>query len=304
MFSEPSDSVDQTSATGGDYFRGGVSNIQYDKISKRIYFSIFDYGLYRQKTGAGYERIFDSECVGHPACSLSGRTEFAVAPLPNGKLRIYLGDSGISEATFWRTDDANAAAPSFTELSNSDPSTTGFDSFNYCSEQCSYDMPVASPPGKPDEVWLGGQMQYDEIFTSTPPSNGRAVQRSTNAGVRFTDMTDDAQSPPIGMHPDQHAIVFTGDGSVAFIGSDGGVVRTSGKYANTSSSCDSRGLSGDDLDNCKRWLSSIPTVITSLNDGLATLQFQSVSVNPSNPVADIMGGTQDNGTWVMGAGSQ
>ena len=118
VFSEPSDSVDPTSATGGDYFRGGVSNIQYDKISKRIYFSIFDYGLYRQKTGAGYERIFDSECVGHPACSLSGRTEFAVAPLPNGKLRIYLGDSGISEATFWRTDDANAAAPSFTELSN------------------------------------------------------------------------------------------------------------------------------------------------------------------------------------------
>lgn len=301
-FSEPSDAVNPSSANGGDFFRGGVSNIQFDNISKRIYFSIFDYGLYRQKTTTGYERVFDSECVGHPACSLSGRTEFALAPLASGKLRIYVGDSGFSEATFWRTDDANAAAPSFTELSDSDPSTTGFDSFNYCGGQCSYDMPVASPPGKPDEVWLGGQMQYDEIFTSTPPSNGRAVIRSTNAGVSFTDMTNDAQSPPLGMHPDQHAIVFTGDGAVAFIGSDGGVVRTSGNYADASAGCGSRGLSGNDLTNCQRWLKAIPTVIMSLNDGLATLQFQSVSLNPQDPLTELLGGTQDNGTWAYAGG--
>jgi len=297
VFSEPSDVVDPTSANGGDFFRGGVSNIQYDSISRRIYFSIFDYGLYRKKVTAGYERIFDSECVGHPACSLSGRTEFALAPLGTGKLRIYVGDSGFSEATFWRTDDANAAVPSFTQLSDPDPSSTGFDSFNYCSEQCSYDMPVASPPGKPNDVWIGGQMQYDEIFTSTPPSNGRAVQRSTDAGVSFTDMTNDAQSPPLGMHPDQHAIVFTGDGAVAFAGSDGGVVRTSGKYLDTSASCASRGISGDDLAHCKRWLKAVPTETLSLNDGLATLQFQSVSLNPNNPYSDLLAGTQDNGTW-------
>ena len=34
----------------------------------------------------------------------------------------------------------------------------------------------------------------------------------------------------------------------------------------------------------------------SATDGLATIQFQSVSVNPTN-AADLMGGTQDNGTW-------
>ena len=43
------------------------------------------------------------------------------------------------------------------------------------------------------------------------------------------------------------------------------------------------------------WLSKIPTSISTLNNGLDTLQFQSLSVNVNNPVNDIMGGTQDNG---------
>jgi hypothetical protein len=44
-------------------------------------------------------------------------------------------------------------------------------------------------------------------------------------------------------------------------------------------------------------LKLIPTQIYSLNDGLATLQFQSVSINALDPLNDIIGGTQDNGTW-------
>ncbi len=71
-------------------------------------------------------------------------------------------------------------------------------------------MFVESPPGQPDTVWLGGAMNYDElpVFGGNGRSNGRAVMRSTDAGVSFTDMTNDAQNPPLGMHPDQHAIVF------------------------------------------------------------------------------------------------
>ena len=137
-------------------------------------------------------------------------------------------------AHLWRTDDANVAAASiaWTNLPGGD---------NYCSDQCSYDMPVASPSGRPDEVWIGGQMQYDELFG---PSNGRTVQRSTDAGQTFTDMTNDRQSPPLGMHPDQHAIGFSNDPGVAFLGSDGGVVRTNGQFVDASADCDSRGLSG------------------------------------------------------------
>jgi hypothetical protein len=82
------------------------------------------------------------------------------------------------------------------------------------------------------------------------------------------------------------------------MGSDGGVVRTSGAFTDTSSQCGSRPISKADLTDCQMWLKSVPTKITSLNDGLVTMQFQSLSVNPQNPTGDIMGGTQDNGTWL------
>src|SRR5437867_10955472 len=51
------------------------------------------------------------------------------------------------------------------------------------------------------------------------------------------------------------------------------------------------------------WLSKIPTSISTLNNGLDTLQFQSLSVNVNSPFNDIMGGTQDNGTQAFSSGS-
>jgi hypothetical protein len=56
-------------------------------------------------------------------------------------------------------------------------------------------------------------------------------------------------------------------------------------------------LTGPDLADCHELLSAIPSQITPLNDGLTDLQFQSVSFNPKNPEGELLGGTQDNGTW-------
>ena len=313
VFSVATDTVDPSSPNGSDFFRGGVSKIEMSRTGlaasepTRIYFSVFGYGLYRSKPAGGYEQVFASAGGGTAANSLSARTEFALAPIGN-KLRIYLGDAGAAEADFYRTDDANVPAIrlvngvtnlGWTKLSSATPGTPGFSSYNFCGGQCSYDMVVASPAGQPDTVWIGGQMQYDEIFTSTPPSNGRTVQRSINAGVQFTDMTNDTQAPaPIGMHPDQHAVVFfPGNPNIAILGSDGGVVRTNGAYADASGSCSGRGISGADLVDCTLWLKAIPVEIVSMNAGLSTLQFQSVSLNPLDPRKDLIGGTQDNGTW-------
>ena len=55
-------------------------------------------------------------------------------------------------------------------------------------------------------------------------------------------------------------------------------------------------LRGNNLIDCNSWLSKVPTTISSMNRGLGTLQYQSLSVNVQNPLNDIMGGTQDNGT--------
>jgi hypothetical protein len=106
------------------------------------------------------------------------------------------------------------------------------------------------------------------------------------------------------MHPDSHAIVQIPGTNIAFFGSDGGIVRSSGSFSNISSQCTTeRGLTGTDLTLCQQLLSAVPArLFTTYNDGLSTLQFQSVSVNPSN-ANNLMGGTQDNGTFEKPAGS-
>jgi hypothetical protein len=238
------------------------------------------------------------------------RSDIAVTT-KNGHTRIYaaLGGGGVP-ASLWRADNADQSAAillaskavptpgGWQNLTSSVKGQPGFASFNFCTGQCFYDMPIATPPGQPDTIWIGGAMQYGEIFTANQPSNGRAVQRSIDAGVSFTDMTNDTQLPSLGMHPDQHAIAFAGTSpDIAFLGSDGGLVRTSGQYTDASSDCNSRGLTGANLTQCRDWLKAVPTQILSLNDGLATLQFQGLAVNPNNPLNDLLGGTQDNGTW-------
>jgi hypothetical protein len=302
-FSLPSDAVNPLSANGSDFFRGGVSKIVLTRTGlkadapTRVFFSVFAYGVYRSATGGGYEQVFASGGMGK-AFSSSSRTEFALAPM--GKtLRMYVGDADNNGlGTLYRTDDANASAPAFIALSNAMPGTAGFASYNFCQGQCSYDIAVASPAGHPDTVWILGSMNYNEIFTATPPSNGRAVMRSIDGGATFTDMTNDTQSPPLGMHPDQHAIAFVPNNpDIAIMGSDGGAIRTDGSFVDVSAGCAGRGISGADLIDCQAWLKAVPNRLISLNAGLRTLQFESVSFNPQDPLNDLIGGTQDNGTW-------
>lgn len=297
---EDSDTVNPASATGGDLFRGGVTRIEQDPTSAGTFYASFsDYGLFRD-TGGTWTKIFASATNGAVAASGAARTEFD-AVVKDAKTRIYLGDATSGpkgKAGLFRTDDALAAAPVFTPLSSSLKTDRGYNSYNYCGGQCSYDMPVASPDGQPDVVYIGGQMQYAEIFTAHQPSNGRAVQRSADAGVSFTDMTNDTTGN--GLHPDQHAIAFAGP--AVLLGSDGGVNRLSGGFANRSSDCDSRGLAAEDLTLCQARLSAVPVNNSPINEGLQTLQFQSASVSPKGN--ELLAGTQDNGTWSLGQQGQ
>lgn len=318
-FSQPSDPVVPGTANGLDFFRGGVTKIEaYQRgdddnehhSATQFYFSMMDYGLFRSTSAGGYELVFASAGGGTVAGSANARTEFDLVPMEDG-LRIYLGDADANGvANLYRTDNANVAASKLTgssgntgwiQLSNSTTGTLGFGSYRFCRTQCSYDMFVASPRGRPNTVWIGGAMQYDDIFVFPNLSNGRAVMRSTNKGVSFTDMTNDTLGPvPNGMHPDQHAIVFApGQPDVAFVGSDGGLVRTDGNFADTSQTCGPTGrkLTGTDLINCQLWLSVIPNEIIVLNAGLATLQYQGIALDPHNPRGSLIGGTQDNGSW-------
>jgi hypothetical protein len=270
-------------------------------------------GLMRSTTGGagGWTPIFQEN---------RSRLSFATVSLPNGKTRIYLGDAngGGQGAQVYRIDDASQPAATLTasnnaawiRLSNPTDGTAGFPVYNYCVSafggQCSYDMFVMSPPDRPDMVVVGGLMQYSELkpyVNQVPPnqvvgqrSNGRAVLMSSNAGVNWTDMTGDVGGES--MHPDQHALAFVpGNPDQFFVGSDGGVIRTSGKYADASSQCDTRAmpLTGQNLTDCHAWLSKIPTELKVMNAGLGDLQMYQMSVSPYTPDT-AMAGLQDNGT--------
>ena len=230
------------------------------------------------------------------------RSEFAVTPITGGFTRMYVGDGndGTDLARFYRTDDAAGAAV-FTDL-------TTDQNIDYCDGQCWYDNVVYSPPGKPDVVYVGGSFSYGSYGFTT---NGRAFIRSADAGASFTDMTWDATTNPTppgsccqpnpiaphGQHPDSHAIVEIPGTDSAIFGGDGGLMRSSGAFADISSQCSAvRGLTGSDLALCEQLLSAVPTQLFNLNKGLSTIQFQSLSVAADNP-KHLQGGNQDNGTF-------
>ena len=212
-------------------------------------------------------------------------------------------------------------------MSNAQNGTNGFLAYGYCQNgQCGYDDFVVSPAeqtgvasGRQSEVWLGGSMNYDELpayFGLPPRSNVRGVIRSTNAGdaaanVTWADMSATLGGGPSyqftkGLHPDQHAVVFdSADPGIAFVGSDGGVARVDVRTpVDKSKACPGRRnsasnepLGPEDLVDCQRLLKAIPSKIAPINDGLNTIQFQSLSFNPADPAGSLLGGTQDNGTW-------
>ncbi|MEA2155864.1 MAG: hypothetical protein QOE11_2004 [Solirubrobacteraceae bacterium] len=355
-FSKPPDPT--PADTGNDFFTGSVNEVMLDpNDSSVVYAAVTGYGIWRRSAGtATFAQVFATKFpadtvdpAAAPADFFGDRTEFDLADL-GATTRMYLGDSSDDNvySALWRTDNAGQAAanlvtpgtattnpanraPAYVLLSDPDiANTAGFTSFNFCQGQCGYDIVVKADPRNPDTVYLGGSMNYEELFGATGVSpqrtNGRAVVRSSDAGVSFTDMTNEAgptiQDDPSlpadqlaqGMHPDQHALVFSpanaGATERVFVGSDGGVVRTSGAFADDSARCDQRQaalpvdatFTPDELALCRQALSAVPTGLDPLNDGLRTIQFQSLSVNQADPVNDVLGGTQDNGTWAFTGG--
>ena len=330
-FSRPASPADP--AAGSDWFQGGVNKIVLDpKDPATVYAALFGYGIWRssarlERGDASFKQVFATR---NPQDTFGDRTEFDLTVVKGSRTapdvtRAYVGDSSDDQlvSELWRSDDVDRPAARLTngtrnvgtwqKLSSSAPGSTGFSSYNYCQGQCGYDSGVYADPSNPDTVVVIGSMNYDEleVFGGNQRTNGRAVIRSTDAGRTFNDMTNDATVVPgadtsllaggvTGMHPDQHAVAFNPfNPKFFFVGSDGGVVRVNGRYVDHTGDCARRSLTGNDLKLCRQVLRAIPQRIDSLNDSLRTLQYQSVSLNPAAERDDLLGGTQDNGTWAF-----
>ena len=274
----------------------GVRALALDPSNPEIvYASSYARGVWRSPDGgATWTQIKPSL----NAAVIQTRASIAVAALPTGKTRMYVyeGNAGQNASRLFRSDDVASGAPVFTDMSSASTADPGWAWRGICDPQCWYDEFVYTPQGYPDIVYAGGDYSYGETV-----ANKRGVILSTDAGVSGTDMTFDGTDMlhPNGLHPDQHAIVTVPGNPFQFIeANDGGVMRSSGEFVDRSSWCDdpNRGLSGASLGRCRQMLSRIPSELKSLNKGLSTLQFQSLSVSPHNANV-LQGGTQDNGTW-------
>ncbi|HET9737257.1 MAG TPA: hypothetical protein VFP78_03980 [Solirubrobacteraceae bacterium] len=275
----------------------GVRHVELDPSDpETVYASSFARGVWRSDDeGATWIQIKPPLIN-----TTTDRAAIAVNTLDNGSTRMYVyeGWGGSNPySRLFRSDNADAAAPVFQDLTSSSVAATGWAWHNICAPQCWYDVFVHSPEGHPDIVYAGGDYTYGEHI-----ANKRAVILSTDAGVSGTDMTFDGTDPlhPNGLHPDQHAIVTHPDDPLQFFETnDGGVMRSVEGLVDRSSWCDLPGRGGNTdatKARCRQMLSAIPAKLESMNHGLPTLQWIKLTASPHN-VNVLQGGTQDNGTW-------
>src|SRR6185436_13105217 len=116
------------------------------------------------------------------------------------RIYVYNGTANTSTQALFRLDNADVPASglvtgsrtalantsAWRRLTSNDPSDVGSTSREVCGTQCFYDLVVATPPGQPDTVVLGGQVT---------PTYGEATIRSTNGGKSFHAFSRDAQDP-------------------------------------------------------------------------------------------------------------
>jgi hypothetical protein len=156
-----------------------------------------------------------------------------------------------------------------------------------------YDLVVATPPGQPDTVIVGGVQQAN--FRRADDSFHGRRRRLLNFG-------DDGQATRNQSHVDVRALVFhPRDPDIAFTVLTAVVIRNDGSFVDIRSRAAQ--ICGTTI-ACQTMLASVPNRIYFMNKGLQTLQFYNVAVDPQDPLRRQIGGLQDNSTiWQDGSGS-
>jgi photosystem II stability/assembly factor-like uncharacterized protein len=231
-------------------------NVIFDPTGTIAYASLDISGVYKSTDG-GVTWSTDNGTGSHILPTGSNTERVALAMDPNTSTTLYAGIANTpfngGSGTLYGLYKTTDGGTNWTKLTSAP---------DYCTSQCWYDNVIAVAPGNSNVAFIGGAGWGSQIF------------QSLNAGSTWT------VAPPDGsIHPDLHALAFTPDGTILYVGNDGGMY----KITSPTSAVQNSNL-------------------TSLNGGaspgagLATLQFYAgPAINPIN--ANIgYGGTQDNGT--------
>ena len=285
----------------------GVRWVKLDpRNSKIVYATAWNNAIHRSAPS-----LENGDAAFKPIFAIVGRGGFQDLAMfdlteSRGHTRIYVYNGTAATETQWlyRLDNADVAATNLVTGSGASVANTGAWialtsnedteaaslSRAICGSQCFYDLVVAVPRNRPDTVLVGGVQNR----------LGENTIRSVDGGERFHGLSTDVQPNGSRSHVDVRAIVFhPRHPDIAFVGSDGGVVRTDGTFTNASGRCTGQSAGTP----CSVHFSSTPTRLYFLNRGLQTLQFYNVALDPRAPLQRLIGGLQDNGTvWQDGTG--
>ena len=204
--------------------------------------------------GTGSKWIKQSLPAGTPSASL-GRIALAILPSAsstgsNATVYTAIADStGLSSNLLGVVKTTNGGTSAWTQLSGT-PS--------FCNSQCFFDLVIAVDPaditGK--TVFAGGAASVDTLIRSTDGGNTWTEVSGVNSGT--------------GLHVDTHALAFSGNGGLLYVGNDGGVWSSAAN------------------------LTSGTTTWNNLNANLGITQFYpGISIHTSTPLSGL-GGAQDN----------
>src|SRR5205823_1886565 len=133
---------------------------------------------------------------------------------------------------------------------------------DYCGQQCGWDNDILVHPTDTETIYVAGICSLRKI---TNALGGSPTVTDVSAGTAGSCAGGDRTKYII--HADGQALAFApSDSSILLLASDGGLVR----------STDGAGT------------------FSRLNQGIGSLQFYSLCVNPTNS-SDVIGGTQDTG---------
>ncbi|MBL8151003.1 MAG: hypothetical protein JNN15_13840, partial [Blastocatellia bacterium] len=285
------DGGESWNATGDLPLRARISSIVIDPINTRNVYAVTalsasgqpaDAGIFKSTNGgASWQKSLDGSATDLSIDPVSPSTLVAAIGFPvgsnlNGLYKSVDGGAnwrlirtipnGTSTGRIELARAASSPNMMFASISNPNPFTL----MNlYRSNDGGENWTIVA--GAPD--YCGAQCFYNNVLKVDPqnPSvvylGGVPLFRSTDGGMSFREVSTPQQFG-FGLHADVHDIAFSpNDTSTIFVACDGGIFRSQ--------------------DRGNSWL--------PLNNGISTLQFQSVALDSTDPRRAI-GGTQDNGT--------